>query len=242
MPAWLLYGLLLGALATLGVLKFLMPEQPLSGPQSFFVKAPDTIAETLEKANPGDTVYVTPGTYTETIHLKDGVDLVAQRAHDAIIDGSVAADNIRRARFEGFQLHGITIHDSDVSISRVEVSNAPVAGVEFSGTSRGSIVASWIHDSGGAGIVVRDSAAPSIENNVIVSNGLASKRPGLLIQSAIRPHVTANILLSNGAEAIWMPEADQSLIDHNYFSVSGKPDNKPKFRVVAPTGGARESR
>ncbi len=241
-PAWLLLGLLIGALATFGTLKYLIPEQPLAGPQAFIVKAPDTIAGTLEKAQRGDTVLVAPGTYAENIQLKEGVDLVAQRAHDAIIDGSVAADNIRRGRFEGFQVHGIAVHDSDLTISRVEVANARDAGVEFSGTSRGSLVASWIHDSAGPGIVIKDSAAPSIENDLIISNGMASKRPGLLIQSAVRPHVTANIFLSNGSEAIWMPQADQSLIDRNYFNVSGKPDNKPKFRIIAPAGGSRESR
>jgi parallel beta-helix repeat protein len=241
-PALLFLGLLIGAAATFAALKYLLPEQPLAGPQALIVKAPDTIAGTLEKAHVGDTVYVTPGTYTENIQLKDGVDLVAQRAHDAIIDGSVAADNIRRGRFEGFQVHAIAIHDSDVSISRAEVANALNAGVEFSGTSRGSLVASWIHDSAGPGIVIKDSAAPSVENNIVISNGMASKRPGLLIQSTLRSHVTANIFLSNGSEAVWMPQADQGVIDRNYFNVSGKPDNKPKFRIIAPTGGSREPR
>jgi hypothetical protein len=54
--------------------------------------------------------------------------------------------------------------------------------------------------------------------------------------------VTANIFLSNGSEAVWMPQADQGVIDRNYFNVSGKPDNKPKFRIIAPTGGSREPR
>jgi parallel beta-helix repeat protein len=237
-PLWLVLGLVLGSLGTYAALKFLVPEPLPQGPQSLYVKAPDTIAGTLEKARLGDTVFVTPGTYTESVNLKDGVDLVAQRAHDAIIDGSVSADNIRRGRLEGFQVHAVTVHDSDVSLSRLEVSGAHDAGVEFTGTSRGSLVASWIHNNAGPGVVIKDSAAPALENNIIISNGTTSKRPGLFIQSSLRPRVTGNIFLSNGAEAIWLPEADQPLIDRNYFNVSGKPDNRPKFRV----GGSRESR
>jgi len=46
--------------------------------------------------------------------------------------------------------------------------------------------------------------------------------------------VTSNIFLSNEAEAVWLPQADTDIIDRNYFNVSGKPDRRPRFRVIAP--------
>src|ERR1051326_294826 len=125
-PAWLVYGVILGAALLYFGQKYLLLEQPPPGPQALFVKAPDTIGSTLDKAHPGDTVYVTPGTYTEAVHLKSGVDLVSQQVHEAIIEGIVTADGVPHGRFEGFQVHavgdfGIRVHDSDVELARNEI-------------------------------------------------------------------------------------------------------------------------
>ena len=243
--AWLVCGLIAGAALTYFAQKYLLPELTAQSPQALVVKPPDTIDGAIEKARPGDTVYVAPGTYTEAIHLKNGVDVVAQHSREAVIEGSVTADGLQRGRFEGFQVHaagdiGIRIHDSDIEIVRNEITSARVAGVEFDGTSRGAIIASWIHDNDGAGIVITDSAAPAVENNLIISNGTKAARPGLLLRSNLKPRVIANIFLSNGAEAIWLPEADEAMIGRNYFTVSGKPDKGPRFRVIRPVTGQAE--
>ena len=246
--AWFVYGLIVGA-AVVGA-ALLRPWQPhVVRPQILVVAAPDTIAGALEKARPGDTVYVTPGTYTEAIDLKNGVELIAQRAHDAVIEGAVSGVGIQHGRFEGFQVHasgdfGIRLRDSDVELDRSEISGARIAGVEFSGSSRGAIAGCWVHDNEGVGIAIIDSAAPAVESNLVVANGTPAKalRPGLLVRSNATPRVTANIFLGNGAEAIWLPEADEAMISRNYFTVSGKPDKRPKFRVVPPAEGSRERR
>lgn len=247
--AWLLYGLVLGGLLVCGIQRYFFPPPPPRVPRTLLVQAPETIAAVLEKALPGDIVSVAPGTYAEGVHLKDGIEVVARRAHESVIEGGVFAESIRHGRFEGFVLRssgdvGVRIHNSDLVLARNEISGAKMAGVDFTGNSRGSISACWIHDNPGTGIMVRDSATPAIENNLIVSNGTAANtaRPGLLIESALRPTVAANIFLGNGAEPVWLPEADQSVIDRNYFTVSGKPDKRPKFRVIRPSGSGRESR
>jgi parallel beta-helix repeat protein len=245
-PAWLVYGLILGALLMFAGLKYFTPKPPPPGPQAIFVKEPDTIAGALAKARPGDTVYIMEGTYTEPVLLKDGVDLIAQPAHAAVIRGSLTAINIQRARFEGFQVRaggdfGVRISDSNVTVARDEISGAHGPGIEFTGKSTGAIDACWVHDNAGPGIVIRNSAAPDIENNLIISNGAQPKslRPGLLIESAVRPRVTANVFLANGAEPIWLPQADEVMIGRNYFNVSGKPDKAPKFRVIRPAEATR---
>ena len=244
-PSWtsiamaLLLGLLLGAAGYYLANRYLIPP-PAPATRTIRVAAPDTISAALAQARPGDTISVEPGTYTEAVHLKDGVDLVARRPHDAVIEGFVTADNVHRGRFDGFRVHGasdaaIRLHDSDLTLERVEVSGATGAGIVFTGNSRGAVVACWIHDNAGAGIELLDSAAPAIENSLIISNGAGkTARPGLLIHSSAHPRVTSNIFLSNEAEAVWLPQADTDIIDRNYFNVSGKPDRRPRFRVIAP--------
>jgi hypothetical protein len=182
------------------------------------------------------------------VHLKDGVDVIARRPHDSTIAGFVVAENVRRGRFDGFQVRvasdvGVRARDSDVTFERLEISGANGRGIEFSGDSRGALVASWIHDNIGAGIAILDSAAPVVENNLVFSNGAGKvPRPGLLLRSTVRPHVAGNIFLSNGAEAIWLPHDDPNIIDRNYYNVSGKPDKRPRFRIVPAEESSRESR
>ena len=246
-PAALFYGLIIGAAALYFANRYLTPPPP-PPPQTISVAAPGTITAALAQARPGDTISVAPGTYTEAIRLKDGVDLISSRAHEAVIDGFVIAENIRRARFDGFQIRGasnvaVRIRDSDIALNRDEISGANGPGIEFSGNSRGSVSACWIHDNAGAGIEILDSAAPAIENNVIVSNGAGkTPRPGVLVRSTVRPIVIGNIFLSNGAEPLWLPEADPNIIERNYYNVSGKPDRRPKYRLIPLAEGSREPR
>jgi parallel beta-helix repeat protein len=251
--AWLIYGLIIGAALLFAVEKFLTPNPPPPPPQILEVKTGDSIAAALEKARAGDTINVFAGTYIGQVRLKNGVNLLAQPAHGAIIEGAVIADNVRHVRFEGFHVRGpggIRIHDSDIILSRDEISGAHDAGVTFSGTSRGSIAGSSIHNNAGAGIVVKDSAAPAIENNLIFSNGAGSGarppannlRPGLWVQSSADFPVIGNGFAGNAAEAIWMPEEDDEIVDRNFFNVAGKPDKRGKFKIVAPPEAGNEPR
>ena len=173
--AYLVYGAILGALAVFAALKYFPAAEPPHVPQTLAVSPPNTIASALEKAQPGDTVSAAPGTYIENVRLKDGVDLVSQQPHEAIIQGEVSAADLRRARFEGFRIRavdvGISVRDSDVTFIRDEITGARIAAIEIGGTSRGAVVACSIRDNAGAGIIVRGSSAPSIEKKVIASNG-----------------------------------------------------------------------
>jgi nitrous oxidase accessory protein NosD len=210
------------------------------------VNAGTRIAAALDQAQPGDTIAVAPGMYSEEVHLKEGVTLTAQRAHEAVIKGSVTADGIQHARLEGFKIRGgdigIRIRDSDVILSRDDIGDGRGVGVEYSGNSRGAIFGCFIHNNEGGGIAVANAAAPNIENNLIEANGTRPGflRPGLFIQSTLRPSVIRNVFAANGAEAVWLAAADEAIIQRNYFFVSGSRDERPKFRIVTRASGGEE--
>ncbi len=226
-PAWFVAGVLVGGFILWGVYE-MKPDKPDAPPppQTLNVVPPETISDALLKARPGDTVVVTPGTYIETVHLRDGIDLIAQTPHEAIIDGAITASGIQRARVEGFQLRaheiGIAVKDSDLTLIRDEVTGAHTAAIEIEGASHGALIACRIHDNAGPGIVVKGTAAPLIETNLIIAN-----KPGIQIEPAAQPRITGNTLLNNGPEAIWLPHADPALATQNYF-----PDRRPKFRLT----------
>jgi parallel beta-helix repeat protein len=238
-PALLLYGGLIGAALVFGIQAFMPATKPEPPPQVIAVAAPGTITAALEKARPGDTVRVARGSYYEAIRLKRAVNLIAESPGDAIVLGPVYADGIEHSALEGFQLRagdfGIRIHDSDIIVTRCDISGARAAGVDYRGNSRGAIVACSIHDNVGPGILISDAATPTIQNNVIYNNGNQPKEalPGILIRSSLRPNIVQNVFHGNGAEAIWLTEPDESLAANNFFIPSGKSDRKPNIRVLA---------
>jgi serine/threonine protein phosphatase PrpC len=250
--AYVLYGALcgviLGAALTFLGQRYAMQKESAQSARSFVVSPGGTIAAALEKARPGDSIVVAPGTYNEAVQLKEGVTLSAQRVREAVITGPVTADSIKGARLEGFQIRGgdagVRVQDSDVVVSRDDIDGARGVGVEFAGTSRGAIFACFIHNNAGGGIVVADAAAPAIENNVIEGNGAqsGSLRPGLFVRSAVHPSVVRNVFAGNGAEPLWLSTPDEAILQRNYFFASGKQDAHPKFRVVPRESSGEEGR
>jgi len=237
---YLVGGMIVGALLVF-LVQSMTPPPPLPHlPQAFVVADQGTIAAAFVKAQPGDTVLLPPGTFRELVELKSGVDLIAQKPHETILEGSVVANGVNHVRLEGLQIRagtvGIDVRNSDVQIARCEVSGGHTAGVRFSGNSRGSLIASTIRDNPGAGIAIEDAASPAIEHNTVAANGNqpGALSPGLLIRSTGRPTIAGNIFVANGAEAIWLPALDEQIVQHNYFTSAGKPDKRKPFRILPP--------
>jgi serine/threonine protein phosphatase PrpC len=235
-------GLILGGLLVFAV-QSMYPPPPLPHmPQSFVVAEDGTIAAALIKAQAGDTVLLPPGTFRELVELKAGVDLIAQKPRETILEGSLVANSINHVRVENLQIRagtiGIDIRNSDVQISRCEVSGAHTAGVRFSGNSSGSLIASVIRNNPGAGIAIEDASAPAIEHNTVTANGAepGAPHPGLFIHTTGHPAVHGNYFSGNGAEAIWLASADEGIVQRNYFTPASKADKRKPFRILPPEG------
>jgi PPM family protein phosphatase len=241
-------GVVSGAAILYAFQMFVVPAKHVRTPQTLTVAAPKTIGEAMTRASAGDTVAVAPGTYSENVQLKEGVALVALQTREAVIRGTVNAEDVQHARLEGFQIRGsdicIRVKNSDVILARDDVSESHGAGVEFSGNSRGAIFGCDIHNNAGAGIALNDAASPEIENNVIRNNGMDrnSPLPGLLVRSSFRGLIAGNIFARNGAEAIWLPAADESMMARNAFALFGSADGRPKFRIVPLQEAGHEPR
>lgn len=234
--SYLLYGVILGAALAIFLQLYLMQTRLALGAPALVVSKGETIAAALGKARAGDKVVVAPGTYAEAVELKQGVALIAQRAEETIIKGSVTADHVEHARLEGFKVRGaVVIGDSDVVIARDDISDAQ--GVKFTGNSRGAIFSCYLHSNAGGGILVTGAAAPAIENNVIEVKGDSI---ALVIVSTLRPVVIRNVFAGDRAEQVWMAARDETILRGNYFVVSGKLDEHPKTGILGV--GSKEGR
>ncbi len=236
-PAQLFYGALIGVVLLAAVLLYWTPHKIGFPPRVLVVSPPRTISGALSDARPGDTIAVDPGVYAESLHLKERVKVIAISPHETTVQGSIVADGVRLATLEGFQIrgeNGVRIKNGDVQLVHDDIAESHSAGVEFSGSSQGAILACNIHNNNGPGILLTDTAAPAIDHNLILQNGVAagSLRPGILVRSSAHLLISANIFAGNGAEPLWLPAADDSIIPRNSFALAGKADDHPKFRIV----------
>lgn len=149
-----------------------------------------TITDALAAARAGDTIAVHPGRYHEQVRLEDGVTLLAVSPGRAVIEppppadgaspvAALVADGIGAGRVSGLVIaggsespidYGIVVRRSTVSIENVEVRGAKVAGVSLEDAPGSALIASWVHDNPGAGIVVR-GAKPLLVQNRVSGNG-----------------------------------------------------------------------
>jgi PPM family protein phosphatase len=161
-----------------------------------------TITDALAAARAGDTIAVHPGRYREQVRLEDGVTLLAVSPGRAVIEppppadgaspvAALVAEGIGTGRVTGLVIaggaeapidYGIVVRRSAVSIENVEVRGAKVAGVSLEDAPGSALIASWVHDNPGAGIVVR-GAKPLLVQNRVSGNGRdgvadVSSKPG----------------------------------------------------------------
>jgi serine/threonine protein phosphatase PrpC len=181
-----------------------------------------TIGQALGRAQPGDTVEVGPGEYSEAVILRGNVTLVSQPPHEAIINApddaapSWIAVEIRRGsrgRFAGFTIAGNGEHplsvgvlagDAEFQIEDLDVSGARVGGVIVEPRSRVVIRSSYIHDNPGGGVLIQPGALPRLLHNVISGNGRQPLRPGPGIEAheTARAVLFGNIIAGNAGEQI----------------------------------------
>ena len=214
-----------------------------------------SITDALAQAQPGQTIQVMPGEYRETIQLKDGVRLESATPRAAILRPppgvalpAVSAEGVQQARFAGFRIVGnaetpltvgLRLAGSAVEVEDVEITGATTAGVEVSGADRSALQVSFIHDNPGTGVIIRDQAAPRLQDNLISKNGGArgEPRPGVEIRDAARPQLLRNKLEGNAAAGVWVPSADR--VDEVFgFNTFGTLAKDKAVRVTPKPGEA----
>jgi serine/threonine protein phosphatase PrpC len=261
-PAFLLYGLVLGAfaVAALGQSGLLPARQRATagGDDVLHVGTGDggtaTIAEALGKARPGQTVEVAPGEYRETIQLRSGVDLVSRVPRGAVIlppAGSavpaVSAQGVDDALFAGFRIAsdpqtpqtplqvGLRLASSAVEVEGVEITGAVAAGIDVSGDDRSTVRASFLHDNPGGGVLAAGNASPTLINNLIARNGRppgGTPRPGIEARDASRPVLIENRIEGNGGGGVALPAPERAEEIFAWNSFGGAP-RAEAVRVVA---------
>jgi hypothetical protein len=179
------------------------------------------IEDALARAKPGDTIQVGPGEYRAPLTLRAGIAIVSTIRREAVIRpaaGAAPGAAIRApagadGRLAGFRIAGDAAHPLGVGIrvgecqayiEDVEISGAMESGIVLEKGARAVVRGSHIHDSIGAGIVVRTGAAPELWHNVVTANGKVGGSPvaGIEVEKGAAPLLFGNIVRGNGDDQI----------------------------------------
>ena len=221
----------------------------LTGEDTLIVAPGESIQAAINAASIGDTVQVDPGTYTENLHLRSGVNVVGSGYASTILRGLgnsnvVTSIGITNSRFEGFKItrSGTNTGHAGVNITggNLLLNNnwiiGNLNGVRLT-TGSSSIIRNNIIEKNGTtnpgqtgyGILCA-SSTPLIANNLVVSNsGL-----GISIQfgASTGAQVINNTVADNTESGIWCyslvnPVLKNNIVTRNrvgiYASVGAAP-------------------
>ena len=180
------------------------------------------INEALERAEPGDTVFVLKGTYKETVDLKDGVALIGESVTETIIQGNKRKAVVKgadKAVLRNFTIQngekGILCENVSMLIEHNYVSNNKGTGIHCLVTLP-MIRNNVVYRNGWTGIFCETvkSLNTLVEHNVVGENGYS----GIMLAGNSEVIVQNNVFIGNKQFGIWVNEgARRSRIIYNDF-------------------------
>jgi parallel beta-helix repeat protein len=182
----------------------------LSVAKTYSIGPGESIQNTIDTANPGDTIVVRPGTYNETLNI-DKADLAIQSSNGpevTVIDGGGSGDAVVIAApgviFQGFTVtnsgdNGIKVlREAEDSIVRNNISS----GHQISGimclASRSTVVQSNICESNLIGVALWPTGLYHCWNATINGNSMRYNSYGIVIYLGTWNTITYNDICYNG--------------------------------------------
>jgi parallel beta-helix repeat protein len=187
-----------------------------------------TIQEAIDKANPGDTVLVEPGTYTEVLSLKPGVIIKSRGSEKELSDLTAAARTIISspgrqtaivegaddATINGFTLvdnesgydptawrFGVLITGKSQTVTNCLISRLPYDAIGVIGLQSDSesyIYHNLISENRGNGIKCQAGARVRIVKNKIYEN----EQSGIENHKGVESHIEGNKIFKNGIDGV----------------------------------------
>lgn len=206
-----------------------------SGTQDGSSKHPyKTIWQALDKADKGDEVIVSKGTYKERITLPKGVKLSGSGKGKTVLRSSERHDDPVVNMKDGSKIWGVTIEngetgiyvrqDAKVEIIEVEVRENRHEGIliekaERTDKGKASIVNSEIKKNGWSGIYAKSRKVVITESEIEMN-----KRNGIMLESGVRAWIDDNKVTDNIGSGLVanLDGADITVASKNSFGKNGR--------------------
>jgi parallel beta-helix repeat protein len=206
----------------------------ITGQDTLIVAPGESIQAAIDAASVGDTVNVDPGTYTENIHLRSGIDVVGAGYNRTILRGLgntnvVTAIGISDTRMEGFKI----TRSGDGSFAGVNIVGGSVQfnnnwiagnknGVRISGGSSAIIRNNLIQANGDPDDGLLDYGVLSLSSTPLIANNLIHSNSGAGLYFAWAASTGAQVLnntvADNTDDGIWCYNGANVTIKNNIFT------------------------
>jgi parallel beta-helix repeat protein len=167
-----------------------------------------TIQAAVNAAQPGDTVLIPPGTYSENVLVNKSLTIKSSAgAATTIVTAAVPSSDVFLLSGSGIRVEGLTLTGGR-------------AGVEFSGTSQSSVTDIIAHDNVYA-VLVEHAA-----NNKVIASNLTNNGYGIYLDGSSANTFSSNVAMNekgNGnalGDGIYMRESNSNTIEHNVLSTN----------------------
>ncbi len=207
---------------------FVAPTVVASDSNPGSVSAPlATLQAACKVAQPGDTIYLSSGTYT----LTNGQWVMCSGTSTAPITISSAPGSLATIDATNIPIgtDGIWITGSYVNVVRVDVKNSPGAGIAIAGGSYDSITGCHVYNSFKSGIKATAGTLGGVDhitisNNTVYNNSLensptgvvgAAWDPAIHLVGATNTTISSNYVYANFGEGITSTRSDSCLVTKN---------------------------
>jgi len=204
--------LFLGLLLTGFLVPFLRMQSGKADPSTLIV--PDdypTIQSAINAANPGDTVFVSLGTYYENVIVNKTLSLLGENWETTIIDGNSSGTSI------------MCSEESDARICNFTIQNGQ-NGVSLYQTTNITISQNLVQNVSGSGIFIEDSGQAHVKGNEIVNNGVGVASWDYVTDCVFEENNIAGNAEGgiNAGESFWLENSiiGNNITDNQYYGIS----------------------
>lgn len=204
--------LFLGLLLTGFLVPFLRMQSGKADASTLIV--PDdfpTIQSAINAANPGDTVFVSLGTYYENVIVNKTLSLLGENWETTIIDGNSSGTLIMCSEVSDARICNFTIQNGQNGVSLYQTTNITISQ-------------NLVQNVSGSGIFIEDSEQAHVKGNEIVNNGVGVASWDYVTDCVFEENNIAGNAEGgiNAGESFWLENSiiGNNITDNQYYGVS----------------------
>ncbi|UCF09193.1 MAG: right-handed parallel beta-helix repeat-containing protein, partial [Thermoplasmata archaeon] len=205
---WVILAMLAGFVVILDVVTYLTPPVRAaiitvddSGGADYL-----TIQEAIDGANPGDTIFVSNGTYYENVVVNKTINLIGEDKNSTIIDAG-GIGKVINISAEWVNITGFTIMNSGTSGYPDDNAGLKLWNTQNCCIESNNLVDNWF------GIDIQFS-----NDNIVKSNNISNNLYGIYVWFSLNSHISNNNILFNDQVGIRAAYSPMNNITHNNVS------------------------
>ena len=184
-----------------------------------------TIQEGINKAVPGDTIYLKAGVYHEEILVNKSISLIGEDRYNTVVDGS-GSGTVIQIRVSDVSVANLTVRNTGSSIEDSAIRLSGVENCSINGnvlikdvndgimlvqSIRNTLTANIVEETRQSGIILIDS-----NNNTVLENTVQnSSSYGIVLQNSSFCNVSENIVTQSRYEGIALLSSNGNSVSRN---------------------------